>query len=88
MAETHPTAEVLRTLEEGIAPYVGPRMAKISTELQCRKLGLESETLSAEQIRALIDRLDIAMRMLVGRERTTEVVSQLERELGLGSTAS
>ena len=73
----------MRTLEEGIAPYVGRLMAKSSTQLQCRKLGIDSETVTVDQVRDLIDRLARAMRVLVGRQKTEEVVAQLESALGL-----
>lgn len=83
MPTIHQTDQVLRTIEEHITPYLGPLMAKSSAQLHCRKLGIDSETMTADQARDLLDRLAIAMRVLVGRQKTEEVVAQLERALKL-----
>lgn len=80
---THSTAEVRRQIEEVVSPYLGARMARSSAELHCRKLGLVEESISDEEVQALVERLAVAMRVLVGKETTAEVVEQILSRLGL-----
>jgi len=76
------TEEIRRQIEEVISPYLGARMARSSTELHCRKLGVSGETMSDEEVDALVERLAKAMRVLVGVETTDDVVKQIRSRVG------
>lgn len=74
---------VLAAIESIIAPYIGAHLAKTSTKLHCKKLGIDvASALSPEQLSALVERLAKAMRVLIGKERTDEVVREIEVAVG------
>jgi hypothetical protein len=74
---------VLRTIEETIGPFIGHHMAKASTQLHCQKLGIGEGTISAAQLRAVLDGIGRGMFVLVGKEKTTELLQSIEKRLGI-----
>jgi hypothetical protein len=72
----------LRCIEETIGPFIGRHMAKASTELHSRKLALP-ERITLEQLREVLDGIGKGMFVLVGREKTTELLRQIEASLGV-----
>lgn len=81
------TEEVRRQVEEVISPYLGVRMARSSTELHCRKLGVTGETMSDQEVDDLVERLAKAMRVLVGVDATDEVVREIRSRVGRAGSA-
>lgn len=79
---SHRTEEVRRQIEDVISPYIGGRMARSSTELHCRKLGLAGETIADDEVEALVERLARAMRVLVGSDTTALVVEEIRARVG------
>jgi hypothetical protein len=74
---------VLRTIEETIGPFIGHHMAKASTQLHCQKLGIGEGTMSAAQLRSVLDGIGKGMFVLVGKEKTTELLRRIEKSLGI-----
>ena len=75
--------KVVGTIEEIVGPSIGRHMARSSVELHCRKAGVSSETVSQDQLRAVLEGLGKGMVVFVGREKTESLVRQIESALGL-----
>jgi hypothetical protein len=74
-------------MESVIAPYVGAHMARSSLRLHCQKLGIDpSGAVTAEQVSALVEKLTKALHVLIGNERTHEVVREIRIAVGGGHT--
>jgi hypothetical protein len=76
--------KVVAIIEDVITPYIGQTMAKASTQVHCEKLGLAREQITTEEIESLLDRLRKAMLVFVGREKTEQILTQINRTIGLG----
>lgn len=74
---------VLKTIEETIGPFIGHHMARASLQLHCEKLGLTGARLSAGEVRSILGAISKGMFVLVGREKTTELVERVEQALGV-----
>ena len=71
-----------------LAPYLGPTMAEASARVQCEKLGITGEAISAAQVEALIAKLASGLAVFVGRDTATTVVGEIRGRLAAhGKTA-
>jgi hypothetical protein len=77
----------LRRIEETIGPFIGRHMAKASVQVQCQKLGITDGRLTAQQLRAILDGIGKGMLVLVGQEKTKNLLSQIEKSLGIEGPA-
>jgi hypothetical protein len=77
----------LRRIEETIGPFIGRHMAKASIQVQCQRLGITDGNVSASQLRAILDGIGKGMFVLVGQEKTKEILRQIEKSLGIQGAA-
>jgi hypothetical protein len=77
----------LRRIEETIGPFIGRHMAKASIQVQCQRLGITDGNVSAPQLRAILDGIGKGMFVLVGQEKTKEILRQIEKSLGIEGAA-
>ena len=77
----------LRRIEETIGPFIGRHMAKASVQVQCQRLGITDENVSAPQLRAILDGIGKGMFVLVGQEKTKQILRQIEKSLGIEGVA-
>jgi hypothetical protein len=73
----------LRRIEETIGPFIGRHLAKASIEVQCKKLGITEARISPRELRAMLDGIGKGMLVLVGQQKTEQLLKQMERSLGL-----
>lgn len=79
------TADALKALVKVMAPYVGETMARSAAEAHCQKLGIASETISPEQLEALLARLGSGLNIFIGREKSTATVELMRAAVrGMG----
>lgn len=74
------SAEAVRVIVEVMAPYIGDTMARSAAQAHCQKLGI-GETLSAEEVEALLNRLASGLNIFLGRDRSAAVVAETRRAL-------
>ncbi len=77
----------LRRIEETIGPFIGRHMAKASVQVQCQRLGITDGNVSAPQLRAILEGIGKGMFVLVGQEKTKEILRQIEKSLGIEGAA-
>jgi hypothetical protein len=73
----------LRRIEETIGPFIGRHMAKASIQVQCERLGITDGDVNAQQLRAILEGIGKGMFVLVGQERTKDLLRQIEKSLGI-----
>ena len=64
-----------------IEPYVGATMARASTDVHCRSLGIDHGEVPPERITQLIDRLEKGLKVFLGAEKTGELMGEMRRRL-------
>jgi hypothetical protein len=74
----------LRTIEGIIGPFIGHHMARAATELHVKRLGLPEGPITVVQLRAVLDAIGKGMFVLVGRDKTSELLRRIEEGLGIG----
>ena len=63
-----------------LTSYLGATLARSSVQVHCEKLGInDQETVSGEQIEALIERLGVGLNIFVGREKSAQLVDRMRR---------
>ena len=78
-------SEVLAVVTRELTPYVGATMAAASVRAHCEKLGLSAETLSPEQVEALLLRLSQGLAVFVGREKAASILGTIRQSLAGGT---
>ncbi len=73
----------LRRIEETIGPFIGRHMAKASVQVQCQRLGIKEGNVNAQQLRAILEGIGKGMFVLVGQEKTRDLLRQMEKTLGI-----
>jgi hypothetical protein len=73
----------LRRIEETIGPFIGRHMAKASVQLQCQKLGIADGPITVQQLRSIVEGIGKGMFVLVGQEKTKDLLRQIEKSLGI-----
>ena len=73
----------LRRIEETIGPFIGRHMAKASVHLQCQKLGIADGPITVQQLRSIVEGIGKGMFVLVGQEKTKDLLRQIEKSLGI-----
>jgi hypothetical protein len=77
------TPGVLETIQRAIAPFVGDTMARASTEVLGKKVGVDGPRVSDEQVLALVDKVGQGLNVFIGRERALQVQDDILRLLAL-----
>ena len=73
--------ETLAVIEEIITPYVGRTMAQASTKVQCEKLGILSDTITRDQLDALVYLLSRALRVFIGGDKTGKLIENIHKRV-------
>jgi len=73
----------LRRIEETIGPFIGRHMAKAAIQLHCQKLGITDGRITDKQLRAILEGIGKGMFVLVGQEKTKDLLREIERGLGI-----
>lgn len=74
---------VVRTIEEIVGPSIGRHMARSSTQLHCQRAGVSTDTVTQDQLKAMLDGLGKGMVVLVGQEKSQSLLRQIEYALGV-----
>lgn len=75
------TTEAFETIVGVLAPYLGETMARASTQGVCDKLGIRGDSISAQELQALVSKLASGLAVFVGREKSAQVVEEIRRSL-------
>lgn len=81
MVGTQTPAEVVRA---HIARYLGPFTAKTAVQMMAKqKLGVDADSVTRQQVPALLDALGPTLRTLMGKGGAETVAAEIKRELAL-----
>ena len=85
MVNTHfSRAALISAIEEVATNYVGELMARAASRAHLRRLGLEDERLSADNVDAVMQSLGGALAVLVGDRTASVAVGEIRRKIGHG----
>lgn len=79
------TAEAIREIVTAITPFIGENMARSATRVHCEKLGIADPQVTPEQVDMLISRLETGLRVFMGRDRASSLMTPLRLKLGAAS---
>lgn len=68
-------------IEDALGPMVGLVLARVSVELESKRLGKTPDSINSGDIPVLADNLAVQLRLLVGRD-IAEAAAQRVRSLG------
>jgi hypothetical protein len=71
----------LDAIISAITPYIGEHMARSAAQAHCAKLGIDGTRPTAEQLAALIMRLESGLHVFIGREKASAVMGGLRQTL-------
>ena len=71
------------TIEEVTAGYIGELMAKAASTAHLRRLRIEDERLSADNINAVMKSLEGSLAVLVGDRTASVAVHEIRRKIGM-----
>jgi len=74
---------VISAIEEVATDYVGELMARAASTNHLRRLGIEGELLSAENVNAVMQSLEGALAVLVGDRTASVATGRIRRKIGL-----
>ncbi|MHB8762066.1 MAG: hypothetical protein ACYC6J_06740 [Coriobacteriia bacterium] len=74
------TNEVAQEIEDVLGPMVGLVLARVSVELESKRIGKSPESIQWEDLPSLADNLAVQLRLLVGRD-IAEAAAQRVRVL-------
>jgi hypothetical protein len=75
------TDQVLGIIKQVLSPYVGKLMASTAAAAHCRDLGIAAAVMEPRQVDELLKKLQLGLVIFLGREKTTEVVSEMREEI-------
>jgi hypothetical protein len=75
------TSEAVEVMAKVLGPYIGDTMARSATEAHCQKLGITADTVSHEQLEALLGKLGGGLNIFLGRDKSASVVAEARRAL-------
>lgn len=64
-----------------LGPYIGDTMARSATEAHCQKLGITADTVSHEQLKALLGKLGGGLNIFLGRDKSASVIAEARSAL-------
>lgn len=76
-------ADVLQTITDGIAPFIGKIMARSSVEVHCKRLGINGDrTITGQQINDLLGELALGLNIFVGRTKAEALIQDIRATIG------
>jgi hypothetical protein len=75
------TSEAVDVMVKVLAPYIGDTMARSATAAHCQKLGITADTVSHDQLEALLGKLGGGLNIFLGRDKSAAVVAEARRAL-------
>lgn len=72
---------MLSALAGVLTPYLGKLMAQASAKAHCRDLQIDGEMVDREKVDALVERLGKGLNLFLGRDKSKEVVAEMQRAL-------
>ncbi len=72
---------VYATIIQAVTPLTGEMMAKSAVQTHGTKLGLVGATLTADEVEALLSRVGASLNVFIGRDKSAQVVGELQRAL-------
>jgi hypothetical protein len=86
MEHTIDRAAAMKLIERVVAPDLGETLARASARAQCEALGYSDDTITSEQLEAVLEKLGKGMRVFVGGPRATVLVDKIRE--GVSALAS
>lgn len=80
---TIPRAVLVGTIEEVAAAYIGELMAKAASTAHLRRLGIEGERITADNVDAIMTSLQGSLSVLVGDRTASTAVLEIRRKIGM-----
>ena len=75
------TSEAVEVMAKVLAPYIGDTMARSATAAHCQKLGITADTVSHEQLEALLGKLGGGLNIFLGRDKSASVIAEARSAL-------
>ncbi|MGZ4778839.1 MAG: hypothetical protein ACXV5L_06560 [Thermoanaerobaculia bacterium] len=76
-------ADVLQTITDAIAPFIGKMMARSSVEVHCKRLGINGDrTVTGQQINDLLRELALGLNIFVGRTKAEALIQDIRAAIG------
>jgi len=75
------TSEAVQAVVKVMTPYIGDTMARSATQAHCQKLGIAGDTVSPEQVEALLGKLGGGLNIFLGRDKSASVVAEARQAL-------
>ena len=70
--------DVLQTITDAIAPYIGQVMARSSVEVHCRRLGISGDrTVTGQQINDLLGELALGLNIFLGHAKAEALIRDI-----------
>jgi hypothetical protein len=80
------TADAVREIVAAITPFIGENMARSATRVHCQKLGIEdAPQVTPAQLGQLIARLETGLRVFMGRDGASSLMSPLRARFGVAA---
>lgn len=80
-------SEVQPLIEEGLAPILGPTMAKAAVEAHSSRLSIEGGEIDEESLRDLLARLELGLKVFVGPDKSSAVMQEIRQRIDGRRTA-
>lgn len=71
------------TIEAVATDYIGELMAKAASTAHLRRLGIEDERLSADNVTAVMNSLQGSLAVLVGDKTASVAIHEIRRKIGM-----
>jgi len=73
--------DLVETIVNALAPFLGENMARSATRDQCRKQGIEGDGFDWQQVDGLLAQIGKGLILFVGRDQAARLIEQLRRDL-------
>ena len=75
------TSEAVHEIVAAITPFIGENMARAATRVHCEKLGIADPHVTPQQLEMLISRLESGLRVFMGRDKASTLMTPLRVKL-------
>ncbi len=69
---------VCAKIVEGVTPYLGQTMARASVSTHRQKLGIDGQHMTVDQLEALVNKIGTGLIIFVGRDKSAQIVRELQ----------
>jgi len=83
-----PCEQIEAVVERVLAPFIGATMARAATRGHYRALGIEGGEIAPERLEPLVEKVGLGLHIFVGRERTSELLATIRRDLAAIAAAA